>query len=109
LRYNKKYFAQKGSIMGNDRHPLSSLKDAEHHVISMDYQGEITPLEMSTLPDMISEIEMKYPGCALRIKSLIQELDHATVEIAVDGRGKVDLKQLEWDLKRMKLSQRKQT
>jgi hypothetical protein len=80
---------------------------SENPLVEMHYEGEITPIEMITLPNIIDKLELRHPGCALRLKSIIQGLDNATVEMAVDGSGKVDLEQLKRDWKSMQDSQRK--
>jgi uncharacterized protein YjbI with pentapeptide repeats len=79
---------------------------AEKPTITMCYEGGIAPIEMITLPDITAKLESRHPDCVLRLKSIIEGLDHATVEIAVDKSGDVDLKQLKLDWKRMQVSQR---
>jgi hypothetical protein len=75
---------------------------AERPVVAMHYDGGISPIEIITLPETITKLEMRHPGCALRLRSIIQ----GTVEMEVDLSGDVDLEQLKQDWKRMQDSQR---
>jgi hypothetical protein len=80
---------------------------SEKPIIRMDYEGGITKIEMILLPDIIEKLSSQHPGCALRLKSIIEGLDHATVEIAVEQSGGVNLEHLKQDWKRMQIFQRK--
>jgi hypothetical protein len=75
---------------------------SEKPVVTMHYDGGITPIEIITLPDTITKLELRHPGCALRLRSIIQ----GTVEMEVDISGDIDLEQLKQDWKRMQDSQR---
>jgi hypothetical protein len=75
---------------------------SEKPVVAMHYDGGITPIEIITLPETITKLELRHPGCALRLRSIIQ----GTVEMEVDVSGDVDLDQLQQDWKRMQDSQR---
>jgi hypothetical protein len=75
---------------------------SEKPVVAMHYDGGITPIEIITLPDTITKLESRHPGCALRLRSIIQ----GTVEMEVDLSGEVDLERLRQDWKRMQDSQR---
>ena len=77
-------------------------RHAERPIVAMHYNGGITPIEIITLPETITKLEMRHPGCVLRLRSIIQ----GTVEMEVDLSGDVDLEQLRQDWKRMQDSQR---
>jgi uncharacterized protein YjbI with pentapeptide repeats len=80
---------------------------SEKPVISMIYEGGIRQIEMIVLPDITAKLSLKHPGCSLRLKSIAEGSDSATVEIAIEESGTVDLEQLKRDWKTMQVSQRK--
>ncbi len=76
-------------------------------IISMEYDGEITAIEMITLPDVLAELGRRFPGSTLRLQAVIQDLKNAVVEVAVEEAGSADLEQLRQDWKQMQFSQRR--
>jgi uncharacterized protein YjbI with pentapeptide repeats len=57
---------------------------SEKPAIVLHYENGITPIEIVALPGMMAKFAMERPGCLLRLKSIQQSAEKATVEIVLD-------------------------
>jgi uncharacterized protein YjbI with pentapeptide repeats len=62
---------------------------ADKTKIVLHYEGGIRPIEIVTLPALIQQMEERYPGCVLRLRSIEDGPGGVTVTLVVDNRGDV--------------------
>jgi len=62
---------------------------ADKTKIILRYEGGIHPIEIATLPALIQQLEGKYPGCVLRLRSIEDGPGGATVTLVVEESGKI--------------------
>jgi Pentapeptide repeats (8 copies) len=63
---------------------------ADKTKIVLRYEGGINPIEVATLPALIQQMEARYPGCVLRLRSIEEGPGGVTVTLVVDDPGDVD-------------------
>jgi len=63
---------------------------SEKPAIVLHYENGITPIEIAALPGMMAKFALERPGCMLRLKSIQQSAEKATVEIVLDDISGTD-------------------
>ena len=63
---------------------------SEKPAIVLHYENAITPIEIAALPGMMAKFALERPGCMLRLKSIQQSAEKATVEIVLDDISGTD-------------------
>jgi uncharacterized protein YjbI with pentapeptide repeats len=74
---------------------------ADKTKIVLYYEGGISPIEIATLPALIKRIEATHPGCVLRLQSVQEAPNGATVTLVVendDGCSPDELRTLKTDI-----------
>jgi uncharacterized protein YjbI with pentapeptide repeats len=62
---------------------------ADKTKIVLRYEDGIHPIEIATLPALIQQMEARYPGCTLRLRSIEEGPGGATVTLVVDDPGEI--------------------
>ncbi|MBI3089065.1 MAG: pentapeptide repeat-containing protein [Candidatus Tectomicrobia bacterium] len=67
--------------------------------VVLHYEGNISPIEVATLPAVLAKLEEEHPGCILRLQSIQGAAGGATVTIAIDDPGEHDPATLQEELR----------
>jgi uncharacterized protein YjbI with pentapeptide repeats len=68
---------------------------ADNTKIILRYEGGINPIEIATLPALIQQMEARYPGCVLHLRSIEDGPSGATVTLVVEDPGEVGPSKIE--------------
>jgi Pentapeptide repeats (8 copies) len=67
---------------------------ADKTKIVLHYEGGIEPIEVATLPALIQQMEARYPGCVLRLRSIEEAPGGAIVTLIIECRGADNLAEI---------------